>query len=138
MLAAGGVYLLGSRVGKRVGAPMVGHVACALFLFSPFGIYSVMATSYAEGTATLAIVASTLCWMLWFESSSAAWLGPAALLAGVAVTFKLTSVVFPVASAVLTVLIIRQRGREETGTAGVGWGWVLGSPVCVLLRCCRG
>ena len=76
LLAAGGVFLLGSRVGTRVGAPMVGHVACALFLFSPFGVYSVMAASYSEGTATLAIVASTLCWMLWFDSAERSWLGP--------------------------------------------------------------
>ena len=132
LLAAGGVYLLGSRVGKRVRAPMVGHVACALFLFSPFGIYTVMATSFAEGTATLAIVASTLCWMLWFDSAKRAWLGPAALLAGTAVTFKLTAVVFPVALAVLTILIVRRRGREETGTAGLGWGWMAGlAGLCV-------
>ena len=88
--------LTGRQAGRRAdGRP---RRLCALFLFSPFGIYSVMATSYAEGTATLAIVASTLCWMLWFDSSEALpGSGPAALLAGIAVTFKLTSVVFPVA-----------------------------------------
>ena len=76
--------------------------------------------------------------MLWFDSAKPAWLGPAALLAGTAVTFKLTAVVFPVALAVLTILIVSRRGREETGTVGwdgVGWpAW----RVCVWLRCSHG
>jgi hypothetical protein len=119
LLAAGGVFLLGARVGARTGGRIVGFVACTLFLFAPTGIYSVISASYAEGTATLAVVASALCWMLWFDSSDRTWLRGAALLAGIAVTFKLTSVVFPVALLALTVLIVRRRGREATGMAGM-------------------
>jgi hypothetical protein len=119
LLAAGGIYLAGSRVGKRAGAPLVGHIAVVLWLFSPVGIYSVMGASYSEGTATMAIVASALCWLVWFDSGDRSWLGPAALLSGIAVTFKLTSVVFPVAAVILTLLIVRKRGREESGMVGL-------------------
>jgi hypothetical protein len=123
LLAAGGIYLAGSRVGRSTGARMVGHVAVVLWLFSPLGIFSVMGSSYSEGTATLAIVASALCWVVWFDTGDRSWLGPAALLAGLAVTFKLTSVVFPVALLVLTVLIVRKRGRQATGMVGISrWG----------------
>ena len=121
LLAAGGVFLVGSRVGARVGAPLVGHIACVVFLYSPVGVYSVISSSYSEGTAALAIVASTLCWMLWFDGGARTWLGAAALLAGVAVSFKLTSLLFPLALGVLTVLIVRVRGRRATGMEGVGF-----------------
>jgi hypothetical protein len=125
-LAVAGVYLVGRRVGARAGGPFVAPIACTLFIFSPYGIYPVMGFGYAEGTAALAIVASTLCWMLWLDSADRSWLGVAALLAGVAVTFKLTSVVFPLALAALTVLVIRRRGRRATGTDGLTAGGIAG------------
>jgi hypothetical protein len=58
--------------------------------------------------------------MLWFDSAERGWLGAASLASGMAVTFKLTSVVFPAALAVLTVLVVKQKGRRETGMDGVG------------------
>lgn len=111
ILAAGGVFL----IGKRVAGAMVGRLASTLFLFGPLGIISVIGLGYAEATATLAVVGSTLCWVIWFRSGDRGWLRVAALLAGTAVSFKLTAIVFPVALTVLTVLIVRRVGRRETG-----------------------
>ena len=116
LLAAVGIYLLGSRVRS----PMVGRIACTLFLFGPFGVYGIIGFGYVEGTATLAIVASMVCWMLWFDTADRAWLRPAALLAGLAVSFKLTSLLFPVALLALTILVVRSRGRRETGVDDLG------------------
>lgn len=111
LLATGGVYL----IGRRISSAMVGRFACTLFLYGPVGIYGIIGYAYGEATATLAIVASTLCWVIWYKSSDRAWLGPAALLAGLAVTFKLTSVLFPLALALLTVLVVHRRGRRASG-----------------------
>jgi len=111
LLAAIGVYLLGTRVGGA----LAGRVACVLFLLGPVGVHSVLGSAYAEGTASLAVVASTLCWVLWFQSNDQAWLRIAALLAGFAVSFKLTSVLLPLALSVLTVLVVRARGAQASG-----------------------
>jgi hypothetical protein len=116
VLATVGIYL----VGRRVRSPMVGRIACTLFLFGPLGIYDIIGFGYGEGTATLAIVASLLCWMVWFDERDQGSLRAAALLAGLAVSFKLTSLLFPAALALLTVLVIRARGRRATGFDRVG------------------
>ena len=128
LLAAVGIYQLGARV-RSV---MVGRIACTLFLLGPLGIYGIIGYGYVEGTATLAIVASTLCWTLWFRSTDRAWLRAAALLAGFAVSFKLTSVLFPVALTALTILVVRARGRRATGMDGVGVKSVAGLAALVV------
>ena len=109
LIAAVGVYLLGVRIASA----MVGYVSCVLFLLGPLGVYETIGTSYAEGTATLAVVAATLCWVLWLQSGDRGWLRATALLAGIAVSFKLTAVVLPVALMVATVLIVRSRRDRD-------------------------
>lgn len=111
-IAAAGVYLLGVRIADA----RVGYLSSALFLLGPLGIYEEIGTSYADGTATLAVVAATMCWVLWLQAGERSWLRAAALLAGIAVSFKLTAVLLPVTLAVATILIVRSRSLSRSLT----------------------
>ncbi len=97
-LGAVGLYL----AGKRLQGPMAGPVATTLFLAGPVAVSSVLGCAYVEGAAAFAMIASALSWILWFQSREQAWLRTAALLAGFAVTFKITAALLPVALLGLT------------------------------------
>lgn len=106
-----GVYF----AGRRVSGPMTGRICATLFLLGPFGVVDLAGWGYVEGFASLAVVASVNCWIIWFRCSDTSWLKTAALLSGIAVTFKLTSAIFPLALAALTIAVVAIRGRREMG-----------------------
>jgi hypothetical protein len=104
------VYLAGTRLHDRV----VGAAAAALYLFGPFGVGSILGWAYVEGAVSFAVVASTLAWLVWFETRQASWLRAAFAVAGVAVSFKITAALFPIGLILLT-WFIEGRGARERG-----------------------
>jgi hypothetical protein len=100
-------------MGRRLGGVLVGRFAAVLFLLGPLGIKSVMGLGYAEGTTSLGVVTCTLCWVIWLQTDRLQWLRVAAVLAGVAVTFKLTAALLPLALACLTIVVVRIRGQAS-------------------------
>jgi hypothetical protein len=88
--------------GKRLRGPMVAAAAAALFLVGPLGVAIVLGRAYVEGGAAFAMIAAAMAWLLWFHSREQSWLRCAALLAGFAVTFKITAALLPAALVALT------------------------------------
>ena len=114
LFAALSLYL----AGKRLRGELVGALAAVLFLVGPFGVVNVLGCAYLEGAVTLAMGASALAWIIWFQAPPAerraGWLRAAFALAGIGVSFKLTAALFPIAIATLTLAAItdRRAGRE--------------------------
>jgi hypothetical protein len=98
MLAAAGLVL----AGRRLYGPMVGRVAATLFLVGPAAIVGLLGCAHVEGGVAFMMTGAALAWIVWFQSGDRGWLRCAALLAGFAVSFKITSAVFPLALAGLT------------------------------------
>jgi hypothetical protein len=90
-----GLYCTGVRCGSKV----LGAVAVTLYLVGPLGIAPLLGCAYLEGITGFAMIASGLAWVVWYRTPSRSWLAVAALLAGIGVSFKLTSALFPVALA---------------------------------------
>lgn len=109
LLAVVAIYL----AGKRLRGPMVGAVPATVFLVGPFGVAVVLGFSYVEGATALATAGSALAWLIWYQAGSRGFLRVAALLAGVAVSFKLSAALFPVALGALTLLALHERLREQ-------------------------
>jgi hypothetical protein len=114
-LGAIGLYL----AGKRLKGPITGAVAATLFLVGPVGVSSVLGCAYVEGAAAFAMIASVLAWLLWFQSRDLAYLRSAALLAGVAVTFKITAALLPIALLALTWIAAVDHGRRAGDRDGL-------------------
>jgi hypothetical protein len=108
---AAGLYL----AGRRLSGPNVGAIAATLFLVGPAGISGLLGCAYVEGGAAFAMIAASLAWVVWFQSGSAGYLRCAALLAGLAVCFKISSALFPVALLGLTfVAAARPQASADT------------------------
>jgi hypothetical protein len=94
--------------GTRLHSRALGAAAAVLSLVGPAGLIPLLGTAYVEGSTAFGMIASALAWLIWRDTRSSSWLWTAALLAGVAVSFKLTAGLFPVALAALTLLQLRQ------------------------------
>jgi|GEM_PF-1128110 len=117
VLAAVAVY----RAGVRLKGHAVGAFAAFLFLAGPTGVSYLLGWAYVEGAIGFVIAAAALAWLLWFQDQQAGRLRCVALLAGVAVSFKLTTVLFVVGLAALTgyALVLAARERKEPPRAGL-------------------
>jgi hypothetical protein len=109
-----GVYL----AGRRVRGAVTGALASTRYLVGPAGIVTLLGTAYVEGAVSCALIAASLAWMIWLRERDDGWLRVTALLAGLAVSFKLTAVVFPVALALLTMLAAAGESRLDRCTLG--------------------
>lgn len=112
LLAVAAIYL----AGKRLQGPMIGAVAATLFLVAPLGIAGILGYSYVEGGAALATASAVVAWLVWFQMGSSGFLRVAALLAGIAVSFKNTTALFPVALGALSLIALYERNRDAGGT----------------------
>jgi hypothetical protein len=100
--------------GKRLSGPMAGAVPATLFLIGPGGAAAILGAAYVEGAAALCTASSALSWLVWYQTTNAVndrtnnrgYLRSAALLAGVAVSFKISAVFFPAALMVLTAVVV--------------------------------
>ncbi|HEU5073802.1 MAG TPA: glycosyltransferase family 39 protein, partial [Polyangiaceae bacterium] len=84
-------------VAARLSSPVAGIVAASLLLVGPSHITTLLGNAYTEGAICLALAASLLACVLWLQERHDAWLNVAGLLVGIAVSFKLTAVLFAVA-----------------------------------------
>jgi len=110
-----GLYLAGTRLRSK----LCGAAAAAIYLVGPVGVGGVLGCAYLEGSTGFAMIASALAWILWFQGrdqgidGSVGWLRAAFVLAGVAVSFKITSALFPVALAILTLAIQAEPANRQ-------------------------
>lgn len=116
LAAVAAIYLTGLRLSGR----MAGAVPATLSLVGHGGLAIVMGVAYVEGIATLAISASALAWLVWYQWGNRGYLYGAALLAGLSVSFKISSAVFPVALLALTVVADVARSAYAPPNAGRG------------------
>jgi hypothetical protein len=107
-----GLYLAGKQL-RRI---EVGVVAATGYLFGPVGVAPLLGWAYVEGAVSFALIASALGWLVWFRTRQSGWLRVAFLAAGVAVTFKITAGLFPLALGTLTLLIVVNDAREGGGS----------------------
>lgn len=108
-----GLYLTGKRLGGRP----VGMLAVAAYLFGPMGVGVLLGWAYLEGATSAVLVGATLAWVIWFQERDRAWLRCGVLLAGFAVSFKLTAGLFPVALAALTITTLLHEARTSGSKA---------------------
>jgi Dolichyl-phosphate-mannose-protein mannosyltransferase len=104
-----GIYLAGKRLYDQV----AGAAAATLFLFGPFGVGGILGWAYVEGAVSFLVIASTLAWLMWFDTRRASWLRAAFAAAGVAVSFKITAALFPLGLLLLTWFIEWQEERSR-------------------------
>jgi hypothetical protein len=74
---------------------------------------AILGYGYVEGGASLAVACATLAWLIWYEGGSQGLLRVAALLAGIAVSFKISAALFPIALGAMTLLALFERKRES-------------------------
>jgi hypothetical protein len=110
LFAVGAIYL----AGKRLRGSMTGAVAATLFFVGPAGVAPIIGFAYVDGGAAFATAAATLAWLLWFQTDSRGFLRLAALLAGIAVSFKISAALFPIGLGALTLLALHQRLKEAS------------------------
>jgi hypothetical protein len=108
VLAVAAIYL----AGKRLRGPMTGAVPATVFLVGPAGLITILGFTYVEGGAALATAGAALAWLIWFQSNNRGFLRVAALLAGIAVSFKISAALFPVALGALSFFALHERLRE--------------------------
>jgi hypothetical protein len=109
LVAAVAIYLAGRRLASR----MVGAVPATLFLVGPGGAAAYLGFAYVEGAAALATAGSALSWLIWYQLGNRGYLLSAALLAGIAVSFKITVAVFPAALLALTAIVVAVRALHQ-------------------------
>ena len=103
--------------GRRLSGPVLGATAVALYLFGPVGVANLLGWAYLEGATSLASIAATLAWIIWFQGRQSGWLRCAFALAGVGVSFKITAGLFPVGLSALTLVCWwndRRQARSES------------------------
>lgn len=105
------------QVGARLSGPVVGAAAATLLLVGPSHLTTLLGNAYTEGAICLALVASLLACVLWLKEPHAAWLKTAGLLVGIAVSFKLTAVLFAVAlvGVVALAILLGSHASEPLG-----------------------
>jgi hypothetical protein len=109
--AAIALYLAGTRLAGRC----TGIAAATLCLVGPAALSPLLGFAYVEGATSFMLSASALAWILWFRSRARGWFAASALLAGLAVSFKLTAALFPIALVALTILALQQTSKEDQG-----------------------
>lgn len=124
-----GLYL----IGLRYKGSMAGLLVAALYLVAPRSVAPILGAAYVEGAAAFAMIASLLAWMIWYQSREYGWLKVAALLAGIAVSFKLTAVVFPMVLGAVTLACLTFSVQTDSTRSSVrtflGLVPVLAAPV---------
>jgi hypothetical protein len=114
MVAAPAIYL----AGRRLSGQMAGAVPATLFLVGPGGAVAILGSAYVEGAATAAIAGSALSWLVWYQTGDRGYLRSAAVLAGIAVSFKISTILFPVALLALTAVAIAANARDRHNATG--------------------
>ncbi|HEY0468771.1 MAG TPA: glycosyltransferase family 39 protein, partial [Polyangiaceae bacterium] len=109
VLGAFGLYL----AGKRLRSSLLGSAAVALYLVGPVAVVTLFGCAYLEGITTCAMSASTLAWLIWFQTRKPSWLPVAFALAGIGVSFKITAALFPIALGALTLATLADPARRE-------------------------
>jgi len=109
LLGAWGLYL----ASKRLAGLSVAVLVTTTLLYGPFGVGPLLGWAYLEGATSAALITSSLCWMIWFETRDRGWLRAAVLLAGLGTSFKLTAGLFPVSLGVLTLLAVWNEAKQE-------------------------
>jgi hypothetical protein len=112
VMAAAAIYL----AGRRASGPTVGAVLATLFLVGPGSAATLLGFAYVEGVVSLATAGSVLAWLVWYQTSSRGYLRGAALLAGIAVSFKISVALFPVALLAVTAIAVADKSRMQTGS----------------------
>jgi hypothetical protein len=107
LVGVAGLYMAGKRIGGRAAAA----IAAAAFLVGPAAAGPLMGWAYVEAGVAAAMIASSLAWLIWREQQNSSWLGVAGTLAGVAVSFKISALPFPVALWMLTVVTCAEGSR---------------------------
>jgi hypothetical protein len=125
---AAGLFLAGERLKSRA----VGAAAAALYLFGPLGVRTLMGSAYIEGITSFATIAATLAWLHWFQTRRDGWLRVACLLAGYAVSFKITAGLVPLALLVLTAAARMRDRTEETRAEAPRTPWPALLALCAL------
>lgn len=100
------------QAGTRLAGRVVGAAAVSLYLFGPLGVAGLLGWAYLEGATSLAITAAVGAWIIWYQEREPGWLRSAFLLAGIAVSFKITAGLLPLALGGLT-LVARLDPRER-------------------------
>lgn len=114
LAGAAGLFL----AGKRLRGPVTGVLCAAAYLVGPVQLSELLGAAYQEGITSSALIASALGWLIWYREGEVAWLRASFLLAGLAVSYKLTAVVFPVALVGLTFVAFST--GASGGTASLG------------------
>ncbi len=115
VVAAAAIYLAGKRLSGR----MVGAVVATLFLVGPGGTVMLFGFAYVEGAVSLATAGSVLSWLVWYQTDNRGYLRGAALLAGIAVSFKLSAAIFPVALLAVTAVAVAVKAQEGQVAKGL-------------------
>lgn len=115
-LGAFGLYL----AGKRLAGSGVGAAAALVYLYGPVPVAGLLGWAYVEGLTSFAVIGSALAWIAWYQQRSAGWLRVAAALAGLGVSFKITSGLFPLALAALTLITLSEERRRGTRSTLAG------------------
>ena len=127
LLAVAGAWAI-YRAGVRLSSAAVGAMSVVLFLAGPAAATKFLGLAYVEGATAFATAATVLAWLLWLRTRDLPWLKAAAMLVGVAISFKLTAVIFAAALVVLTAGVLFDAHRR-TGRAPLTPGQL------VLLAC---
>jgi len=115
MVAAPAIYL----AGRRLSGQLAGAVPATLFLVGPGGAVAILGSAYVEGAAAAATAGSALSWLVWYQTGDRGYLRSAAVLAGLAVSFKISTILFPVALLALTAFAVGAKARD--GHIATGW-----------------
>jgi hypothetical protein len=115
LVAAAAIYLAGRRLSSR----MVGAVLATLFLVGPGGAVGLLGSAYVEGAISLATAGSALSWLVWYQTGDRGYLRSAALLAGVAVSFKISAALFPLALLAVTAVAVAAKARDGQISTGL-------------------
>jgi len=115
LLATYAIY----RTGKRLHSGVAGMLVASIFLAGPAGVAVVLGYSYVEGGAALATATAALSWVIWHQSGREGYLRCAMVLAGSAVSFKISAALFPVALLALTAVAMAAKGRSSRGLVGL-------------------
>jgi hypothetical protein len=105
--------------GRRLANAWVGAASAAFFLVGPLAVVNLLGFAYVEGAASCAISASVLAWAAWLQTSDRGLLRCAAVLSGLAVSFKISAAVFPVALLALTAIALFDKHRSGQLSGGV-------------------
>lgn len=108
------------HAGARLQSKTIGVVSATMFLAGPTAVGGLLGFGYTEGAIAFAIATGTLSWLTWLRTRDIGVLRVTALLIGIAISFKITAILFAVAIAALTVISVIDEARRS-GTTTLGW-----------------